>query len=364
VLFVCLRGGSGSWTRPEPPIRFLPIVHRPTMIAEDYDLPIGSPGRYSSIRGIKGSEPCLISYHWKFDKADNYGLRQVYYGHIISHKNGQVSIVRPSPKWSKLLSKDVMHGWEDATTRYTMSSNYILRSYDYNMPKSKLRDLRKAVNPSVQHHLPVPQSQEPITWMTTASCLNIRDTVRTHTSYSRIYGAVLFFIVGMYTAGCNVSAMPVFLLPCVLVIAMLLRVQRQCVYICNDDGKFVPWFEKKQSNIPKAGSGLFAATDFKLDQVISKYLGERTTNVEKKNRWLEHPTRKQYIYQIGNIWVAPRIVCEPNQLEDLLFAHYMNHSDSPNCQVDGNTGCVHTMYSIETGEELTINYNNSSSKEY
>jgi len=158
--------------------------------------------------------------------------------------------------------------------------------------------------------------------------------------------------------------MPVFLLPCVLVIAMLLRVQRQCVYICNDDGKFVPWFEKKQSNIPKAGSGLFAATDFKLDQVISKYLGERTTNVEKKNRWLEHPTRKQYIYQIGNIWVAPRIVCEPNQLEDLLFAHYMNHSDSPNCQVDGNTGCVHTMYSIETGEELTINYNNSSSKEY
>jgi len=335
------------------------------MIEEDYCLPIGSPGRYSSIRGVKGGEACLISYHWKFDKVDKYGSRQVYYGHIISHKNGQVSIVRPSPKWSILLSKDVMHGWEDATTTYTMSSNYILRSYNYNMSKTKLRDLREAVNPSVQHHLPALPSQEPITWISTASCFNIRNSVKTHTSYGRIYVTALFFLflAGMYTAGCNVSAVPVFLLPFVLVTAMLYRLQRQYVYIYNDDDKFVPWFEKKQSNIPKAGCGLFAATDFKQDQIISKYLGEQTTSIQKKNKWLEHPTRKQYIIKIGNKWVAPRIVCEPNLLEDLLFAHYMNHSNSPNCQVDGKTGNVHTLYPIESGEELTIDYNNDFSKQ-
>ena len=236
---------------PLPP--YSPIVH--TMIEEDYCLPIGSPGRYSSIRGVKGGEACLISYHWKFDKVDKYGSRQVYYGHIISHKNGQVSIVRPSPKWSILLSKDVMHGWEDATTTYTMSSNYILRSYNYNMSKTKLRDLREAVNPSVQHHLPALPSQEPITWISTASCFNIRNSVKTHTSYGRIYVTALFFLflAGMYTAGCNVSAVPcVFITVCVG--------PQQCCIVFNDnmfifttdDDKFVPWFEKKTKQHTKS----------------------------------------------------------------------------------------------------------------
>ena len=39
-----------------------------------------------------------------------------------------------------------------------------------------------------------------------------------------------------------------------------------------------------------------------------------------------------------------------------MYAHFINHSNTPNCQVDEYSGIITSIQEIKKGEELTIDY--------
>ena len=120
------------------------------------------------------------------------------------------------------------------------------------------------------------------------------------------------------------------------------------------------WLIKKLSGIPNSGFGVFSARPFQVGDVISKYIGvtaNLNTKVGKKKAKEWEPLsslHRQYrmILQSGkkDIMVAG----EPNK--DYLFAHFFQHSNTPNCVVDRKTGIISARENIRRNTELTIKY--------
>ena len=98
--------------------------------------------------------------------------------------------------------------------------------------------------------------------------------------------------------------------------------------------------------------GLFAARSFQSGSTLTKYIGKTTKSKKTKDRWLTKPTTKHYILELKNketFWVAPN--------GSGMYGHRLNHADEPNCEFDMKTGVITSMYVIQNGEELTLNYN-------
>lgn len=66
------------------------------------------------------------------------------------------------------------------------------------------------------------------------------------------------------------------------------------IHASKEDGVRV-----KKSNIPQAGKGLFAEKDFKKEEKVTDYCGERLTKQQLDQRYDEDETA-QYAVQMGN----------------------------------------------------------------
>ena len=68
-------------------------------------------------------------------------------------------------------------------------------------------------------------------------------------------------------------------------------------------------------------------------------------------KWQTDDATKGYVFQFLKkkepIWVVPD--------GNAFYAHYINHSDTPNCEIDHNR-VVTAKYDIKSGNELTMDY--------
>ena len=123
----------------------------------------------------------------------------------------------------------------------------------------------------------------------------------------------------------------------------------------GDGQTYYPWFVKKQSNIQNAGVGLFAATNFHKDQILSVYTGRTTTDSEEGKQLQEDKRTRGYVVRLkihGGTYIAPL------KSEERFFAHYMNHKEKPNCTLD-HAGRIAAKRYIPKGAELTLDYGDS-----
>lgn len=295
------------------------------VIQEDYILTLSN----SSSVGKTGDLACLVKFRWS---SDSPTTNFYYYGHVVKVR-GQATIRRPSQRWEEVFNKEELNfGWDEWEPDHCLVSvGTIVKLYKFT------------------------SSPELTTWLESATVNNIEHKTRKTTKQKSV---VLFFAFLMYIFP---DKMYYLLFICCSV--LLFAAPNTEIEFINDDGIFRPWFLLKRSTI--AGLGLFAARDFTSDQPITKYLGETTDEEKTMHEWCNETWRCEYICKIGNNWVAPRLATTgKDRLEELLVAHYMNHSESPNCFVDKATGVVYTRHDIKRGAELTFNYNNSNSRKY
>lgn len=117
----------------------------------------------------------------------------------------------------------------------------------------------------------------------------------------------------------------------------------------------------KQSNIQRAGEGLFARTDLEEGEVVSFYNGIRLTHKEVDGR--------EWSLNGNTISLDDDCVLDvPSQWSTLesykaTLGHKANHSFNPNCIYDlfhhprfGPIKCIRTLRSINSDEELTCCY--------
>jgi hypothetical protein len=310
-------------------------------------------GRNSSLFGSKGDDAQLVVFEWVHGGVSNFGRKHLYYGLVVGENNGRVDIVKPSQKWVNRFGSTLLYGWVRCEAECTVSSHDIIKNFPFYMDYKQLNelmtyvDLEELVNTGT-NVLSCHSSPE---WLTDDFNIN---NISSNVKSTNRYPHFVYLVVSVFA---------VYYVPPLFFFVYLYLIKRcRHVYI-RKDGQFVPWFVIKRSRI--AGHGLFADTHFSPDQMVSKYLGEITDDCDIYTEWLEDKYRRQYICQIGQTWIAPKIVQSRSPiLEDLLFAHYMNHSNNPNCHIDQKSGAVYTNYAIKKGDELTIDYNNKDSIYY
>ena len=322
------------------------------LVKENYNIIIGR----ASLVGIKGEEPWLISFYWPADPADKWGTRPKYYGIALQNKHGQVEVARPSPRWASLLNDGVMYGWSSKTWNISIST--IIDSYDYaTISQQTVRDLQEVLQdvetiPDRSRSIVQSTSVSP-SWIKDATTKNIQQRIQIKTSQSNVF----FFLAAVFLYFSYWKLVAVLVLFGILVYNTKTTIVR-----FEHDGNFVPWIAIKTSTI--AGNGLFASVLFEEGQPITKYLGHETSNKETMEKWCTSSIKKEYICELGGKktrWIVPS---GKKELDHLLFAHYMNHSDAPNCTIDKDTGVVYARYQIEKGEELTFDYGSENSKKY
>ena len=105
--------------------------------------------------------------------------------------------------------------------------------------------------------------------------------------------------------------------------------------------------ENVQTKKSQSGLGLFALRDFKKDEMIIEYTGEKITEEEANRRG------GKYLFEINDQWTI-----DGKGRENL--ARYINHSCKPNCypQLDEKEEhiYIYAKKNIKAGEELTYNY--------
>ena len=133
------------------------------------------------------------------------------------------------------------------------------------------------------------------------------------------------------------------------------------VLALNDNNRWRKWLEIRPSKAKlvteeggRTGVGVFAGRSFSAGDVITQFCGEVTTCASKRKRWLA-TWRKDYaiMKQDGCTLICPA----SRGLKDLLFgAHFINHSDTPNCEI-GPDMVVRAICDVRSKQELTIDYN-------
>ena len=97
----------------------------------------------------------------------------------------------------------------------------------------------------------------------------------------------------------------------------------------------------------KSGLGLFAVSNFKKDEMIIEYTGEKISEAEANRRG------GKYLFELNDDWTID------GKGRDNL-ARYINHSCKPNCypQTDDEEEhiYIYAKRNIKAGEELTYNY--------
>ena len=109
-------------------------------------------------------------------------------------------------------------------------------------------------------------------------------------------------------------------------------------------------FAVKRSN---AGLGLFAEVDFKKDDFVIEYTGEKLLNSIADNK------NSKYIFALNS-----RFSIDGSARKNT--ARYINHSCRPNCEaeIDGAHIIIRAKKSIKAGEELNYDYGKEYFDEY
>lgn len=96
-----------------------------------------------------------------------------------------------------------------------------------------------------------------------------------------------------------------------------------------------------------SGIGLFANRDFKKDELIIEYTGEKISEEEANKRG------GKYLFEINDEWTI-----DGKDRDNL--ARYINHACTPNCYPEINDEeekiFIYAKKNIKNGEELTYNY--------
>lgn len=103
-----------------------------------------------------------------------------------------------------------------------------------------------------------------------------------------------------------------------------------------------------------AGLGLFAGKNFKKDQRIIQYVGERITVEEADRRG------GKYLFELTS-----KQTIDGKSRKNI--ARYINHSCRPNCEAileDKKRVYIHAKKNILKGEELTYDYGTEYKKDY
>lgn len=106
----------------------------------------------------------------------------------------------------------------------------------------------------------------------------------------------------------------------------------------------------KRSTIPNAGNGLFATKNFRKDQVIIPYEGEKLTLAEKKRKYPKDDAK--YLLQLG----ADSFIDAANPVKSNL-ARYANHK--PFAQANAkltSKGNITAKKAIKAGSEIFVSY--------
>jgi hypothetical protein len=123
------------------------------------------------------------------------------------------------------------------------------------------------------------------------------------------------------------------------------------VYFLDDNNRWRHWLDKQKSSI--AGFGIFAARLFRPGEICTRYMGKKTSSVAVSKRMLKKSKGYVFKFQTSNnkeMWVAPDLS------KSYMYGHFLNHSNEPNCVVDKLSGIITTIYQINKGDELTIDY--------
>ena len=107
------------------------------------------------------------------------------------------------------------------------------------------------------------------------------------------------------------------------------------------------------------GTGVFATSNIPKNKKIIQYIGEKVTKVEGDRRSAERIRKFLNKKNEGSVYIF-----ELNKKYDIdgspLYnkARYINHSCSPNCEVDiiKNEIWISSIKSIKKGEELNYDY--------
>jgi hypothetical protein len=107
------------------------------------------------------------------------------------------------------------------------------------------------------------------------------------------------------------------------------------------------WVEARPSGIH--GLGLYAVRSIPAETLVIEYVGERITKRESLRRC---ESGNPFIFSIDKEYDLDGSV-EGN------LARFINHSCAPNCEAQDHDGRIWivALRQIETGEELTYNYN-------
>ena len=103
----------------------------------------------------------------------------------------------------------------------------------------------------------------------------------------------------------------------------------------------------------KAGLGLFAAVDFKKDDFVIEYTGEKLPNKIADNK------NSKYIFALNS-----RFSIDGSARKNT--ARYINHSCRPNCEaeIDEQRIVIRARKKIRAGEELHYDYGQEYFEEY
>jgi hypothetical protein len=120
--------------------------------------------------------------------------------------------------------------------------------------------------------------------------------------------------------------------------------------------KIIMWKVKKSK---VHGTGVFATSNISKNTKIIQYIGEKVTKVEGDRRSAERIKKFLNKKNEGSVYIF-----ELNKKYDIdgspLYnkARYINHSCSPNCEVDiiKNEIWISSIKSIKKGEELNYDY--------
>lgn len=117
----------------------------------------------------------------------------------------------------------------------------------------------------------------------------------------------------------------------------------------------MPKQQKYSVRRTSAGLGLVSNQDFKKDDVVIEYKGERITSDEADRR------ANRYLFEINDTWTI-----DGSRRTNL--ARYINHSCRPNCEAevdeDAKRIFIYAKKNIRAGEELTYNYGKDHFNEY
>ncbi len=96
-----------------------------------------------------------------------------------------------------------------------------------------------------------------------------------------------------------------------------------------------------------AGLGLYAGRDFKKDELVIEYTGEKISEAEAQRRG------GRYLFELNDDWTLDGKARKHT-------ARYINHSCAPNCRpelTDDETRVfIYAKRNIKAGEEFTYNY--------